>query len=283
MWTYPCPAFALPYICSVTMLPWLRSSQVTVWLPVLCCVPKYNFYTPVDQKWRVKSLPLRRLGCWCSSSSGGTVGHSCAAPQRRTGPPGGQHGRDGPPETGGPSGPPGGPRGRGWRPILQSMSRNCLDGKSCKWLSEDEPAHPPHTPAGPPPRCSSLSIHCVGWRTAAPQYCQAVQHRLPFVHPRNAVLYDLCGTRGYNKDTKKGWKYFDAGSCLIHTWFSDVQLYSDCLVQVAVVMMEVTRVQASVVHCYFCHHMKDENTWLGVTWQNTFDLYRFFAQRHHYA
>lgn len=69
-------------------------------------------YTPADQICWVRSLPLRRLDCWCSSSSGGTGVRSCAAPLRHTGPPAGQHGHGGFLGTGGPSGPPGCHQGR---------------------------------------------------------------------------------------------------------------------------------------------------------------------------
>lgn len=63
---------------------------------------------------------------------------------------------------------------------------------------------------------------------------------------------------------------------VIHTWFSDVELYPDHLVQVAVEMVEVTGVQTSVIHRHVCRrmqeHKKKANTLyvimpLGNTWQ----------------
>lgn len=54
----------------------------------------------------------------------------------------------------------------------------------------------------------------------------------------------------------------ESDSChsVIHTWFSDVELYSDRLIQVAVEMVEVTGVQTSVIHRHIYHHMQKNKT-----------------------
>lgn len=65
-----------------------------------------SFHKPADQIWKVRNLPLWRLGCWCSSSSGGTVARSYVAPLKRRGLLAGQRGRDGSLGVVGPSAPP---------------------------------------------------------------------------------------------------------------------------------------------------------------------------------
>lgn len=114
-------------------------------------------------------------------------------------------------------------------------------------------------PAGPPPRCSSPSICYVGWCTAAPQCSRAAPHTPPSVRPRSAALFGLHGENRQNLSQLYGLPCVDdADGCssVMHTWFGDVELHSDRLIQVTGEMVEVTGVQTSVVHRHIYHHMQ---------------------------
>lgn len=93
-------------------------------------IPAWGFllsHKPAGQRRSVKNLRLWRLGCWSSSSSGGTVTRSCAAPRRSRGRPSGRPGRG---RLQGPGGPSEQPGGREYRCHFQTVFLKWLQGWS---------------------------------------------------------------------------------------------------------------------------------------------------------